>query len=99
MSDILLSILPALGAGLALGLIYFGGLYWTVRRLPSAASPGLLTLGSFLGRLTLCLAGLYAVGLDDWQRMLACLGGMALVRMVLVRRLGPAAAMARQPWA
>lgn len=99
MSEIVLQLMPALGAGLALGLVYFGGLYWTVRRLPTSANPGLLALGSFLGRMALCLAGLWAVSLGDWRRMLACLGGVALARLVLVRRLGSPGPAAGWPWA
>lgn len=46
-----------LAAGLALGAFFFGGLLWTVRRLPGARSPGLLMGGSLLVRLALVLGG------------------------------------------
>ncbi|PJF27435.1 MAG: hypothetical protein CUN53_04065 [Phototrophicales bacterium] len=32
----------ALMGGMALGAVVFGGLWWTVRRLPTAKSPALL---------------------------------------------------------
>jgi F1F0 ATPase subunit 2 len=80
----------SLAAGLALGAMYFGGLWWTVRRLPAARRPALFTLGSYLGRNALAAAGLWLVMAGDWRRLAAALAGMLLVRLVLVRRLGPA---------
>ncbi|MBA3923357.1 MAG: ATP synthase subunit I [Nostocaceae cyanobacterium] len=55
MSNLLLLPLTLL-AGFALSLFYFGGLWLTVRRLPTAQNPVLLTLVSFLGRLAIVLA-------------------------------------------
>ena len=51
----------ALLAGGGLGGFYFAGLWWTVRKLPTAQSPALLSLGSFLLRTTVVLAGFYLV--------------------------------------
>jgi F1F0 ATPase subunit 2 len=80
----------ALAAGLALGGAYFGGLWWTVRRLPGSRSPAVLTLASFLARNALAAAGLWLATAGDWRRLAAALAGMLVVRTVLVRRLGPA---------
>jgi F1F0 ATPase subunit 2 len=76
-------------AGLGLGLFYFGGLWLTVQRLPQARHPGLLTLVSLIVRLGLTLAVFYLVMAGRWERLLACLVGFLLVRLVLVRRWGP----------
>ena len=83
--------LLSLAAGLGLGGAYFGGLWWTVRRLPRARRPALLTLASLVVRLALLLGGLYAVTGGDWRALAAALLGFVLARAVLVRRLGPQA--------
>jgi F1F0 ATPase subunit 2 len=73
--------------GAGLGVVYFGGLWLTVRRLPEARWPALLLLGSMVGRTALTLLGFYVVMGARWERLLACLAGFILARMVLVRRL------------
>lgn len=85
----ILFLLLALMAGLALGLWYFGGLWLTVQRLPRARNPGFLSLVSLMIRLGVTLAGFYLVMAGRWERLLACLAGFLLMRIVLVRRLGP----------
>lgn len=46
-----------IGWGVLLGLLYFGGLWMTVRRLPTTRHPIQLSIGSLILRLGLCLAG------------------------------------------
>jgi F1F0 ATPase subunit 2 len=88
------SLIPALFAGLVLGAIFFGGLWWTVRRIaePSAGPFGFL--GSLLLRMALVLGGVYWIGDGDWRRLCACLVGFLAARILasrLVRaRLAPA---------
>lgn len=76
-------------AGLLLGLLYFGGLWLTVQRLPAARHPGVLTLASLIIRLGVTLAVFYLVMAGRWERLLVCLAGFFLVRFVLIRRWGP----------
>jgi F1F0 ATPase subunit 2 len=77
------SLALALLAGIALGLFFFGGLWWTVRKGTTADNPALWFLGSFLLRTGVTLGGFYAVGAGDWQRLLAALVGFVLVRVLL----------------
>jgi F1F0 ATPase subunit 2 len=81
----------ALLAGFALGAFYFGGLWWTVQRLPTARYPGLLMLASFVGRTLLTVAGFLLVAGGRWQSLLAGLAAFVAARFVLVRRWGPGA--------
>jgi F1F0 ATPase subunit 2 len=69
-------------AGAGLGIVYFGGLWLTVRWLPRTQWPGLLTLGSLLVRLGGTLVGFYLVMAGRWERLLACLAGFVLVRFL-----------------
>jgi F1F0 ATPase subunit 2 len=82
-------LLAAMVAGVGLGLFYFGGLWWTTQRLPVSHSPGLLVLVSFAGRTAITLCAFYFVMGGQWQRLVACLAGFILARVVLTRRLGP----------
>lgn len=72
-------------AGVVIGSLYFGGLWLTIRRLPTARRPALLFLGSYFGRNAACLIGFFAVMQGRWERLLACLAGFLLARFVAVR--------------
>ena len=84
-----LPLMPALAAGIGLGLFYFGGLWLTVRQLPTARRPALLSLLSFFGRLGIVLFGFYLVMGSHWERLLICLLGFLGVRVILVRLWSP----------
>ena len=77
-------------AGVGLGAIFFGGLWWTVRKAASSQRPTVLFLGSALLRLGIALAGFYLVAGPDWQRLAACLLGFVMARLVVTRLTGPA---------
>jgi len=75
-------------AGLLLGAIFFGGLWWTVRLGLASRRPALLFLGSLLLRTVVVVAGLYFVGDGHWQRLLACLFGFVIARIIVTRLAG-----------
>ncbi len=79
-------------AGMGAGVFYFGGLWWTVRRLPSARQPALLTFGSFLVRTGVSLIAFYFASGGHWERILASLLGFMIMRGFLVRRVRSAQA-------
>ena len=85
----LLHLALAFAAGILLGTFYFYGLWLTVRKLPSARRPVVMSLSSFFGRLAVVLVGFYFVTAGQWERLVVCLVGFLVVRMVLVRVLGP----------
>ncbi|WP_435961005.1 N-ATPase subunit AtpR [Immundisolibacter sp.] len=74
----------ALAAGAALGAMFYGGLWWTVRRAVSSKRVALWFLVSLLLRMGLALAGLYFVSGGDWQRLLLCLLGFVLARLAVM---------------
>ena len=76
-------------AGLLLGAIFFGGLWWTVRKGVTSTQPTLLFLGSMLLRTGVVIAGFYFVSDGHWQRLLACLFGFAIARFIVTRFAGP----------
>lgn len=84
MNEIMPLALPLL-AGLLLGVFFFGGLWWTVRKGLSSATPARWFFGSLLIRTVVTLAGFYFVFDGRWERLLACLFGFTLVRLILTR--------------
>ena len=83
MSNFLL-LLMALAAGVFLGIIFFGGLWWTVRRGMASPRPGLWFLGSMVARTSIALVGFYLVSAGDWQRLIICLVGFVLARLLVI---------------
>src|ERR1019366_4649544 len=79
----LLTLALALVAGLLLGAIFFGGLWWTVRKGISSKQPALWFLGSLLLRMSIALAGFYFVSGRHWERLLLCLLGFVMARLVV----------------
>jgi F1F0 ATPase subunit 2 len=75
----------ALLAGLLLGTIFYGGLWWTVRSTVSSRSPGALLIGSFLLRAMIAVGGFYFVSRGDWRSLLACFLGFLAARIVVTR--------------
>lgn len=76
----------ALLAGAASGIIFFGGLWWTVRRGLSSATPAAWFIGSFVLRTGIVVPGFYFVYCGDWRRLLACTMGFLAARGMLMQR-------------
>ena len=79
------NLLTAWLAGGVLGAIFFGGLWWTIRRGVSAQQPALWFLGSLMARMGVALAGFYVVSGGHWERLVACLLGFVTARLVVMR--------------
>jgi F1F0 ATPase subunit 2 len=72
-------------AGMLLGGVFYGGLWWTVQKGVSSPRPAIWFLGSFLLRTGIVLAGFYFVSGGRGDRLLACLLGFILARVVVTR--------------
>jgi F1F0 ATPase subunit 2 len=86
MMDSLPRLAMAAAGGCALGLVYFAGLWLTIRRLPTVRWPAVFSLASLLLRVAAALAGFYVIGAGDWRRLLFALAGFTAARMILARR-------------
>ncbi len=93
----LLALAMAGVAGVALGAIFFGGLWWTVRKALASQRPAIWFLGSFLVRAGIVLAGFYVVGGGHWGRLPAGLLGFVVARYLVMRLAGPPAALRNAP--
>jgi len=84
MSEVLEPALVLL-AGMLLGAVFFGGLWWTVRKGVSARQPALWFGASLLLRTGAAVAGFYFVSGADWKRLLLCLLGFIIARLIVTR--------------
>jgi F1F0 ATPase subunit 2 len=76
-------------AGVLLGGVFFGGLWWTVRKAISSRRPALWFLGSLVVRTVIVLAGFHYVSGAHWERLLASLLGFLAARVVVTRLTPP----------
>ena len=81
----IVSLLPALLGGIILGILFFGGLWLTIRKGIHSKRPTLLFMGSLITRLAIVVLGFYYIGANSWQKILICLAGFLLARMVITR--------------
>ena len=80
-----MSLVFALLAGALLGVFFFAGLWWTVRKIESTKQVALLFLGSMLLRTSVVILGFYFILGDNWQRLLAGLLGFIIARLIVTR--------------
>ena len=104
MPETLIWMLAAL-AGLLLGAMFFGGLWWTVRRGLASERPALWFIASLLLRMGVAMAGFYWVareigswaGQSTWQPLLLCLLGFVLARPLVLWLTRQSALQPTQP--
>lgn len=83
-------------AGLGLGVFFFGGLWWTVRRGVVSRHPALWFAGSSLVRVGVALLGMYWCTGGRWEKLSACVLGFILARVLVTRFTGAPLAPAGQ---
>ena len=71
-------------AGLLLGALFFGGLWFTVKKMITSTKPALLVLGSFVSRMVIVLTGFYFISTGNWQRLLIALAGFIIARFIVI---------------
>ena len=84
------TLLLAWVAGLFVGGIFFGGLWWTIRKGLSSKRSALWFLGSLLLRTSIALAGFYFAAGGHWERLLVCLLGFVMARLIVTWLTRPA---------
>lgn len=82
MNELIRLILPC-GAGILLGAIFFGGLWWTIHHGLTSPRPATWFLGSLLLRTSIAVAGFYLVSHGDFWRLAACLLGFVMARWLV----------------
>jgi F1F0 ATPase subunit 2 len=75
------ALILALFEGALLGSLFFGGLWWTIRRGIWSEQPAAWFLFSLPLRATIAIAGFYFFTRGDWHRLVACLLGFLFARI------------------
>jgi len=86
-TDEILILCLMLVSGFVLGVLYFLGLWLTLKDLPSTKRWGLKVFVSFIIRVSLLAAAFFYLMGQDWERMVALIMGFWFARMVMIRRL------------
>lgn len=89
MMNEILSLVWAFVSGTLLGLMFFAGLWWTVRKAVSVKHPAFWVFTSLILRMTIALAGFYFVSGGHWGRLLVCLLGFFIARLIVTRMTRP----------
>lgn len=72
-------------AGFATGVFFFGGLWFTVQKGMIAKITALWFVISFMIRVAVTLIAFYYAGGGVWQRLLLCLAGFLIARIVVTK--------------
>lgn len=83
MNETLTLALAFLGGAL-LGAVFFGGLWWTIRRGLRSQRPVAWFASSLLLRAAIALAGFFFISRGDWRRLVACLAGFLASRVIVM---------------
>ena len=79
------SLVLAVVTGVLLGALFFGGLWWTVQKGVPSKRSALWFFGSLLLRTSIALAGFYFMARGHWERLLLCLLGFIMARLIVTR--------------
>ncbi len=80
------TLIPVLAwlAGVSIGVIFFGGLWWTVRKGITSPHPALWFMGSFLLRMAIALSGFILIArAGGWKTLVMGLLGFVMARFLV----------------
>jgi len=80
-----LSLVLSFAAGIMLGIMFFGALWWTVQKVISSKRSARWVFCSLLFRMSIALAGFYFVAHGHWERLLMCFLGFVVARPIVMR--------------
>lgn len=89
MMNEMFNLIPPFIEGMVLGILFFVGLWWTVKKGVSVKQPALFFLGSFFLRIGIVVAGFYLAAGGHWDHLLACFFGFVIARYIITRLAGP----------
>lgn len=78
-------IILSLSVGLIIGTLFFCGLWWTVKKAMNSKNPAIWFIGSIIMRFGVTLMGFYFVSNHHWERMVICLAGFFISRVIIIR--------------
>ena len=84
-----LNIITFFMEGVALGTLFFGGLWLTVKKAVASKNPAFLILSSFVLRLAAVLTGFFYIGSGNWRGLLIALLGFIVARFIIIHLTHP----------
>jgi F1F0 ATPase subunit 2 len=83
--DVVVALAAGAVVGAVVGLVFFGGLWWTSRRLADTSHPALLVTVSLVVRLALVAVVLVSLARTAPPLLLGALVGLLAARLILTR--------------
>lgn len=80
-----MNIVIAFVTGVLLGIIFFGGLWWTVQKIVSTKWSAFWMFCSLMLRMSIVLTGFYFIAHDHWERLLVSLFGFIITRYFVMK--------------
>lgn len=74
----------ASAAGFLLGILFFGGLWFTVKKAVVLKNTALWFIASSLLRMSIVVTGIYYTAMGDWKKFLVCMLGFITARYVVM---------------
>lgn len=71
-------------AGVFLGILFFGGLWFTVKKAVTSKRPALWLIGSFIIRVSSTLVGFYYLSQGSWKNLLISVLGFIIARSIII---------------
>lgn len=72
--------------GIALSIIYFGGLWYTVKYIERLRRPYLLFMFSFLARNAIVLIAFYYLMIHHWSYLITAFAAFIITRQIIITR-------------
>lgn len=73
--------------GILIGIVYFGGLYYSTQKFKDVKSPSLFMILSFIIRMAILIAGFYYLSKTGYKNVLIALIGVILVRFIMIFKI------------
>lgn len=80
----IINMLVVFVAGLVLGILFFGGLWLTVKKAVISKRPALWFIGSFFIRVSITLVGFYYLSHGSWKNLLIAVSGFIIARSIII---------------
>jgi len=71
-------------AGLVLGILFFGGLWLTVKKAVFSQRPAIWFIGSFFLRMSITLVGFYYLSQGSWKNLIISVSGFIIARSIII---------------
>ena len=76
-------------AGIALGILYFGGLWLTITKMRALKNPGIFLILSFILRTVIVIGGFYLISDVKLERLTVTMLSFFVTRFVFIRYFSP----------